>query len=66
MPWPGIHGTLVNSGWHYGRHSHSTFGVGIVEQSAQALASGRGSVRAGQRLAALAMGFTALLRRLDH
>lgn len=45
-PWPDIHATCIHSALHYGRHSHDTHGVGVVEQGAQLSASGRGSVRA--------------------
>ena len=45
-PWPGVYCTYMDSARHYPRHWHTTFGLGVVEQGAQASASGRGSVRA--------------------
>jgi AraC-like DNA-binding protein len=45
-PWPGVHGTWIDSGRHYGRHWHGTFGVGLVEHGAQRSASGQGDVEA--------------------
>lgn len=45
-PWPGVHGTCIDSGRHYGRHWHATFGVGLVERGAQRSASGQGDVEA--------------------
>jgi AraC-like DNA-binding protein len=45
-PWPGVHGTSIDSGRHYGRHWHATFGLGLVEQGAQRSASGQGDVEA--------------------
>jgi len=46
-PWPGIFCTHVESSRHYGRHSHTTFGVGVLEQGAHVSWSGRGQVEAG-------------------
>ena len=45
-PWAGVHSTRIHSGRHYGRHSHDTHGLGVIEQGAQLSASGRGAVRA--------------------
>jgi AraC-like DNA-binding protein len=45
-PWPGVHGTRIESARHYGRHSHACFGFGLLEQGAQSSASGRGPVEA--------------------
>ena len=45
-PWPGVHGTCIDSGRHYGRHWHATFGIGLVEHGAQRSASGQGYVEA--------------------
>ena len=45
-PWPGIHVTEIVSGRHYGRHWHTTHGVGLLAQGAQRSASGRGVVDA--------------------
>ena len=45
-PWPGVHGTHIDSARHYGRHWHETHGVGLLEAGAQTSASGRGIVDA--------------------
>lgn len=45
-PWPGVFCTHIDSSRHYGRHWHTTFGIGYVEHGAQRSASGRGSVDA--------------------
>jgi AraC-like DNA-binding protein len=45
-PWDGVYGTHIESARHYRRHSHSVFGVGLVEHGAQKSASGRGQVEA--------------------
>ena len=45
-PWPGIHGTRLDSARRFGRHWHSTHGIGIVERGAQRSASGCGEVDA--------------------
>ena len=45
-PWEGVHGTAIESARHYGRHWHSTYGLGLLEQGAQRSASGRGNVDA--------------------
>ena len=45
-PWPGIFCTPIDSARHYGRHWHSTFGFGLLEDGAQRSASGRGQVDA--------------------
>jgi AraC-like DNA-binding protein len=45
-PWAGVHGTHIDSGRHYGRHWHTTYGVGLLEHGAQSSASGRGDVDA--------------------
>lgn len=45
-PWPGVFGTHIDSGRHYGRHSHATYGFGLLEAGAQRSASGRGRVDA--------------------
>ena len=45
-PWSGIHCTAIDSGRHYGRHWHTTYGFGLLEHGAQTSASGRGSVDA--------------------
>jgi AraC-like DNA-binding protein len=41
-----VYGTHIESGRHYGRHSHAVYGVGLLEQGAQKSASGRGQVEA--------------------
>jgi AraC-like DNA-binding protein len=43
-PWPGVFGTVIESGHHYGRHWHATYGIGVMEHGAQTSASGRGMV----------------------
>ena len=45
-PWPGVYATQIRSGRHYGRHSHATFGFGVVDQGAHRSCSGRGTVDA--------------------
>ena len=45
-PWDGVYGTRIDSGRHYGRHWHETYGMGFVEHGAHRSASGRGSVDA--------------------
>lgn len=45
-PWQGVHGTLIASARHYGRHWHATYGFGLLEDGAQSSASGRGPVDA--------------------
>jgi len=45
-PWAGVYGTHIDSGRHYGRHWHTTYGVGLLEHGAQSSASGRGKVDA--------------------
>jgi AraC-like DNA-binding protein len=45
-PWEGVYGTHIESGRHYGRHSHAVYGVGLLEHGAQKSASGRGQVEA--------------------
>lgn len=45
-PWPGVYGTQLDSGHHFGRHWHAVFGVGLLEAGAQRSASGRGVVEA--------------------
>lgn len=45
-PWEGVHGTAMDSARHYGRHWHSTYGVGLLDDGAQSSASGRGKVDA--------------------
>lgn len=45
-PWRGVYGTLMDSARHFGRHWHSTYGVGFLEHGAHSSASGLGCVRA--------------------
>ena len=45
-PWAGVYGTHIDSGRHYGRHWHATYGVGVLEHGAESSASGRGNERA--------------------
>jgi len=45
-PWEGVHATAMDSARHYGRHWHSTYGVGLLDHGAQSSASGRGRVDA--------------------
>lgn len=43
---PGVHLTDLESARHFGRHSHDTYGFGLVVAGAQQSASGRGAVEA--------------------
>lgn len=45
-PWSGVYGSLLDSGRHFGRHWHDSYGLGLVLQGAQRSGSGRGSVDA--------------------
>lgn len=45
-PWSGVYGTAIDSALHYGRHWHTTYGLGLLEHGAQRSASGRGKVDA--------------------
>jgi AraC-like DNA-binding protein len=45
-PWPDVYAAVVHSERHYGRHSHATFGFGVVEHGAHRSCSGRGTVDA--------------------
>ena len=45
-PWRGLFGTRIESDRHFGKHSHATFGLGLIERGAQSSASGRGPVEA--------------------
>lgn len=45
-PWDGVHAAVVRSERHYGRHSHGTFGFGVVDVGAHRSSSGRGTVDA--------------------
>ena len=45
-PWPGVYGTHIDSGRHFGRHWHATYGIGLLEDGAQRSASGQGHVEA--------------------
>jgi AraC-like DNA-binding protein len=52
-PWPGVYGTVIESGLAFGKHSHLTHGLGLMEAGGQTSASGRGVVdaRAGDLIA---------------
>jgi AraC-like DNA-binding protein len=45
-PWSGIYCTHTQSGRHFGRHSHATYGFGLLEHGAHKSLSGRGHVEA--------------------
>jgi AraC-like DNA-binding protein len=45
-PWSGVHYTSIESGCHFGKHWHTTYGIGLLEHGAHASASGRGEVQA--------------------
>ena len=45
-PWSGIYCTHTQSGRHFGRHSHATYGFGLLEHGAHRSLSGRGPVEA--------------------
>lgn len=45
-PWTGVYGAQIESGRHFGRHSHDAYGIGFLEEGAHRSASGRGSVDA--------------------
>jgi AraC-like DNA-binding protein len=45
-PWAGVHGTAMDSARHFPKHSHTTHGLGLLEQGGQTSASGRGVVEA--------------------
>ncbi|RYF13952.1 MAG: AraC family transcriptional regulator [Comamonadaceae bacterium] len=45
-PWPRVYAAVVRSERHYGRHSHGTFGFGVVDAGAHRSSSGRGTVDA--------------------
>lgn len=45
-PFSGVFATVISSGRHYGRHSHGTFGFGVVDRGAHRSSSGRGTVDA--------------------
>jgi AraC-like DNA-binding protein len=40
-PWPGMYATETTSGRHYGRHSHATYGFGVLDDGAQRSSSDR-------------------------
>lgn len=44
-PITGVHCTHIDSDLHFGRHSHDSYGFGVLEHGAQAWWSGRGHVR---------------------
>lgn len=45
-PWPGVYATEIDSARHYGRHSHGTFGFGVLSRGAHRSSSDRGVVDA--------------------
>jgi len=45
-PWDGIYCTQMESGRHFGKHWHATYGFGLLERGAHRSASGRGTVEA--------------------
>jgi AraC-like DNA-binding protein len=45
-PCKGIYGARIESGRHFGRHTHDAYGFGFLEHGAHRSASGRGSVDA--------------------
>ena len=45
-PWKGVYCTHIESGRHFGRHWHATYGFGVLEHGAHSSASGRGKVDA--------------------
>ena len=45
-PWRGLFGTRIESDRHFGKHSHATFGFGLIHCGAQSSVSGRGMVEA--------------------
>jgi len=45
-PWPGMHGTHIDSSRQYPRHWHTTYAFGVLERGAHRSASGRGQVDA--------------------
>ena len=42
-PWPGVYATETWSGRHYGRHSHGTYGFGVLDDGAHRSSSDRRS-----------------------
>jgi AraC-like DNA-binding protein len=45
-PWSGVHATDIESARHYGRHWHSTYGLGLIDAGAHRSSSGHGAVEA--------------------
>jgi AraC-like DNA-binding protein len=45
-PWPGVYATDIESGRHYGRHFHASYGLGVMDDGAHRSASGHGAVDA--------------------
>jgi AraC-like DNA-binding protein len=45
-PWPGVYATDIDSGRHYGRHWHATYGLGLMDAGAHRSSSSRGAVEA--------------------
>jgi AraC-like DNA-binding protein len=45
-PWPGVYATETESARHYGRHWHSSYGFGLIDDGAHRSGSSRGAVDA--------------------
>lgn len=45
-PWPGVYATEIESARHFGRHWHTSYGFGLMDDGAHRSASGRGAVDA--------------------
>jgi AraC-like DNA-binding protein len=45
-PWAGVYATDIESGRHYGRHFHASYGLGVMDDGAHRSASGHGAVDA--------------------
>ncbi len=41
-PWEGVYSTHIDSAHYYGKHSHATYGLGMLIEGGQKSASGRG------------------------
>ena len=44
---PGIDAVFADSAYHFARHTHDQFGIGVIERGGQLSHSGRGQVEAG-------------------
>jgi hypothetical protein len=45
-PWPGVHATDIDSARQYGKHWHTTYGFGLIDDGAHRSVSGRGMAMA--------------------